>query len=152
MDEHKLIQLIANEPDKGIVEAMQRYENSVRTIAKSILTGCDNELIEEVVSETFVKLWKNIAHFQEEKGTSFKSYLYAIARNTAFDFLRKHNRNISFDELKEIKELEAADNIEQLIEQKELSELLYQLIDSLGNPYNKVFLYKYYYDMKIQEA
>lgn len=151
MDERKLIQLIANEPDKGIAEAMNIYGKAVNTIARSILNGYGQEFIEEAVSETFVKLWKNIAHFQSDHETSLKSYLYAIARNTSFDLLRKQEKNIRFEELHEIKELEAADNIEQLIEQKELTELLYQLIESLGNPYNKVFLYKYYYGMKNKE-
>lgn len=151
MDDRKLIQLIKNNPDRGISEAMQLYGGAVRTIARSILASCNAELIDEVVSETFVKLWKNISYFKENDGASLKKYLYAIARNTAFDVLRKQEKNLSFEELDEIKELESAENIEKLIEQKELSELVYQLIESLGNPYNKVFLCKYYFDMKNKE-
>ena len=151
MKEYKLIELIKNDPDKGIAEAMVQYRNAVYTIARSILTNCDEELVNEAVSETFLKVWKNVSCFQENRGSSFKSYLYAIARNTAFDILRKQNKKIEFRGLNELSEIESAKNIDQLIEQKELSELLQQLIDSLGDPYNKVFLYKYYYDMKNKE-
>jgi len=42
---------------------------------------------EDVVQETFLKLWKHAKKYR--KGESFKAWLLTIARNTARDFLRK---------------------------------------------------------------
>ena len=45
--------------------------------------------MEECISDTFFKLWSNVDKFKEEKNISLKSYIYAIARNTALDKIRK---------------------------------------------------------------
>lgn len=42
---------------------------------------------EDLAQETFVKVWKNLRRFDQEK--SFKTWLFAIAKNTALDFLKK---------------------------------------------------------------
>lgn len=44
-------------------------------------------LAEDVAQETFVKAWKKLKQFNPDK--KFKAWLYAIARNTALDQLRK---------------------------------------------------------------
>lgn len=42
---------------------------------------------EDITQEVFVKIWKNIRKFNPEK--SFKSWIFAIAKNTALDALKK---------------------------------------------------------------
>lgn len=42
---------------------------------------------EDISQEVFVKVWKNIKKFDQQK--SFKPWIYQIARNTSIDFLRK---------------------------------------------------------------
>jgi RNA polymerase sigma-70 factor (ECF subfamily) len=42
---------------------------------------------EDIAQEVFVKIWKNIRKFNPEK--SFKSWIFAIAKNTALDALKK---------------------------------------------------------------
>ena len=44
--------------------------------------------IQDITQETFVKAWKKIKKFNSKK-SSFKSWLYTIAHNTAMDYLRK---------------------------------------------------------------
>ena len=51
---------------------------------------------EEIVQEVFIKLW-NIRH-KVNTESSFKSFLFTITRNMAFDYLKK---TISHDELTE---------------------------------------------------
>ena len=49
---------------------------------------CGNkESSEDIVQETFLKVWKNIKQFDHSK--SFKVWIYTIARNSTYDFLRK---------------------------------------------------------------
>lgn len=51
---------------------------------------------EDITQETFVKVWKNLNKIDPKK--NIKTWLFAIARNTAIDFLRKR-KNILFSEL-----------------------------------------------------
>ncbi len=42
---------------------------------------------EDIVQETFVKAWKKLKSFDQEK--NFKAWIFTIAKNTAVDHLRK---------------------------------------------------------------
>jgi len=42
---------------------------------------------QDLTQETFFKAWKNLRHFDRKK--SFKTWLFTIARNNAYDHLRK---------------------------------------------------------------
>src|SRR3989338_740099 len=42
---------------------------------------------EDVTQEVFAKVWKNLKRYDER--TSFRAWLFAIAKNTAIDWLRK---------------------------------------------------------------
>src|SRR5665648_335509 len=47
----------------------------------------DSSQVEDLAQETFIKVWKNLHKFDQRK--SFKTWLFAIAKNTALDFLKK---------------------------------------------------------------
>ncbi len=42
---------------------------------------------EDITQESFVKAWRNLKKFDQSK--SFKAWIFAIAKNTALDFLKK---------------------------------------------------------------
>jgi RNA polymerase sigma-70 factor, ECF subfamily len=42
---------------------------------------------EDITQETFIKVWRNIKKFDRTK--SFKTWIFAITKNTAIDFLKK---------------------------------------------------------------
>ncbi len=42
---------------------------------------------EDITQETFVKAWRNLKKFDQER--NFKTWLLAIAKNTALDFIKK---------------------------------------------------------------
>ncbi len=47
----------------------------------------DRAEAEDLTQETFVKAWKKLRSYDREK--NFKTWLFTIAKNTAFDLLRK---------------------------------------------------------------
>lgn len=151
MDDEKLIQLIQLNPDKGIYQAMQLYGRAVNTICRSILQGYEDGLVDEAVSETFLKLWKNSRQFSLTAGTSLKSWLYSIARNTAIDIRRKNGYTmISLNDENE-PEIVADFFVENEIQRKELRQILQEVIACLGSPDNQVFICKYFLCMKNKE-
>ena len=51
---------------------------------------------EDITQDVFVKIWKNIKKFDQEK--NFKTWVFAIARNTTIDWLR-NRKNVTFSSL-----------------------------------------------------
>lgn len=47
----------------------------------------DPAVAEDIVQETFVKAWKHLSRFEDNK--SFKTWIFAIAKNTTYDALKK---------------------------------------------------------------
>lgn len=86
--------------DEGIVEIIRDYKDGLIFYLNSILKNI--EAAEEVCENTFVKIAVNKPRFREN--SSFRTWLYAIGRNSAFDYLKKHgaHKNISIDECGEI--------------------------------------------------
>ncbi len=151
MDDKKLLQLIEQNPDKGIHEAMQLYGRAVNTICRSVLQGYEEGLVDEAVSETFFKLWKNSNQFSITKGTTLKSWLYSIARNTAIDIRRKNGyQMVSINDENEL-ELVSDILLENEVQKRELKQILHEVIALLGEPDNQVFLCKYFLCMKNKE-
>jgi RNA polymerase sigma-70 factor, ECF subfamily len=47
----------------------------------------DKAAAEDIMQDVFVKVWKNLSSFDTEK--KFSTWIFAIAKNTAYDFLKK---------------------------------------------------------------
>ena len=73
---------------------LKKYEKYVCTTVYSVIRNRDESF--DVAQEVFLKVYHNIGTFKGE--SSFSSWLYRIAKNTAFDYLRKnknHRKNVS---------------------------------------------------------
>ena len=83
---------------KGNREALniliKRYLAPIFNYALSFLK--DEAAAEDLTQEVFVKVWRKIKKF--DKKYKFKNWLYAIAKNTCLDYLKK-NKAINFSEL-----------------------------------------------------
>lgn len=67
------------------------YENYSDSLYGVILKVTNNEEIaQDALQETFIKVWKN-AHKYDSKKAKLFTWLYRIARNTAIDKLRSFN-------------------------------------------------------------
>lgn len=68
------------------------FEQLVHEYARSVymfvyrMLG-DSQDAEDVTQEVFVKVWKSIKTYDQDK--RFKTWIFSIARNAAIDFLRK---------------------------------------------------------------
>jgi RNA polymerase sigma-70 factor (ECF subfamily) len=80
------------EPDL-FVYIMRRYEAPFMRKARKVLIR--EEDIEDVVQETFTKIYLNAGKFEKVEGASFKSWGYTILMNTAFTKYRKVQRDFS---------------------------------------------------------
>ena len=88
-DEECIVQIIAGEP-RALEILYDRYAAAVMGLAYRIIQ--DAAMAEDVVQETFWRVWKNAARFREERG-SFTSWMFTIARNVCLDRLRRLKAN-----------------------------------------------------------
>jgi RNA polymerase sigma-70 factor (ECF subfamily) len=118
---------------------------------------CGNEKdAEEIVQESFVKLWKNIKKFR--RGEKFKTWFYTIARNTAIDYLRKKKHIVfsAFDNedggnvLEDTLVSEEPGAIE-LFESSENKIFLEGLLEGLPTHYREVLFLYYNEDLNLEE-
>lgn len=72
-----------------------RYSAVVKGLAYKILR--DEAVAEEIVQETFWRVWDSATSFDGERGT-FANWMFGIARNLAIDTLRR-GRNVTWQSL-----------------------------------------------------
>lgn len=71
-------------------ELVVRYQGPFMGVAMNILRN--RQEAEDVVQETFAKIYANASKFEKQEGASFKSWAYRIAFNTAITHYRKLKR------------------------------------------------------------
>jgi RNA polymerase sigma-70 factor, ECF subfamily len=85
-------ELLATRIAKGDSSALEllydRYASIVLGIAFKVIG--DQVLAEDVLQETFWRIWQSAATYQSERGT-FSGWLFRIARNLAIDMYRRRN-------------------------------------------------------------
>ncbi|MDE5863244.1 MAG: sigma-70 family RNA polymerase sigma factor [Lachnospiraceae bacterium] len=151
MEDKALIDLIRLNPDKGIHKAIQSYGKPVNTICRAILRDYGEDMVDEAVSDTFFKLWKNSHQFSVDEGGSLKSYIYSIARNSAIDIRRKNCNNPVLLDEEYGADIASDFSVEEEIQKKEIRQILHEVIGLLGEPDSLVFLNKYFLLMKNKE-
>lgn len=82
------------EASQAFDELIIRYEPKLRRYLVR-LTRLSKEDIDDVLQETFIKTYKNIASFDED--LKFSSWIYRIAHNEAISHLRKNKRFFFFE-------------------------------------------------------
>jgi RNA polymerase sigma-70 factor (ECF subfamily) len=84
--------------DDAVRAVYRRYGGAVATVARSMVG--QPELVEEVVQQTFLNAWRAAATFDESRDLA--PWLYAIARRTAIDVLRRERKPTTGDHEPEV--------------------------------------------------
>jgi len=93
LPEAELIKAIRNKERIGSEALYDMYSASLYGVISRVIQ--DEELAQDLLQETFVKIWNSIGSFDETKGRLF-TWMVNIARNLAVDKLRsKDFRNNS---------------------------------------------------------
>ena len=88
----ELMQKIAGYDSKALEQLYDRYAPTLYTLIKKIVT--DKETAEEILSDVFVIIWKNIDQFDFNTKNVY-SWLIMLARNKAIDVLnRRREKNL----------------------------------------------------------
>lgn len=107
ISDEQLVNNYLNGGGKSLEELVRRYLPLIYNFSRRYSGNSDNA--SDIAQDVFIKVWKNLKHFDSNK--NFKSWIFAIAKNTALDWLKKKNA-VPFSLLKENEEDE---NFEETI-------------------------------------
>ena len=147
INEDKLLHGLKKRKRNCLEDIIKLYTPYVNVIVYNAIGGTASaEDIEEVISDTFVLLWRHADNVSADKG-GIRAYLGAIAGNAAKNKLRKCK---IWDNLDDNTQSHLT-NPQETVLKKEEKLLLADLITSLGEPDSEIFFRYYYYDEKIKK-
>lgn len=128
---------------------VERYEEAFLRKARTVVRR--EEDVEDVVQETFVKIYKSGHTFEKRAGIEFKSWAYKILMNTAFTRytkLRRETGNLPFEDFLEAGE-EATDlpSAEDYVAEQELKHGIQGVLAKMPLPLAQA-MRAYYFDGK----
>ncbi len=86
--ERHIVSLLGEKDDKAISLLYDNYGETLYGVAYKVLR--DEDLAQDVLQESFVKIWKKADSYDASKAKLF-TWLFRITRNTAIDKLRSIN-------------------------------------------------------------
>lgn len=132
--------------EKGIRALMDAYQSRLYWHIRRLIV--DGDLAQDVLQETFIKVYQNFHQFKND--SQLYTWLYRIATNEALQQLNKLKKMQKTDEdadyyLQNI----VADNLED--DAEEIQILLQKAIQSLPEKQKLVFTMRYYDDLPYEE-
>jgi RNA polymerase sigma-70 factor (ECF subfamily) len=113
--------------------------------------------VEDIVQDTFIKAYRKLESFQRQ--SSFSTWIYRIAVNTALDFLKRAGRNPV--QSVEDPELLGGQDVggrqrsmaapESGLESEEISALTHEVLDSLPEIFRTVLILREFEEMAYQD-
>ena len=149
MDDSEAIDRIKNGEIGGLEMLVKRYQ--VKAMRAAFLVTHDKALAEDIVQETFIRLYQRIRQFDESR--PFKPYLMRSVVNAALNTMRGDGKSISLDTNPALLEplLEEAASVESQVEFTQLSHEILHALSKLSPRQRAVIIQRYYLEMSEQE-
>jgi RNA polymerase sigma-70 factor, ECF subfamily len=151
-EDNNLIHLSINGDENALRELIEKYTPQIYNFARRFSNDDESP---DLTQEIFIKVWKNLKKFNQNK-SSFKTWLFTIARNTITDFLRK-KKSILFSSL-DNEESNFSENIEdkailpdEVLQKLQDVEMLNSLLEKLPEQYQTVLILHYQESMTFEE-
>lgn len=127
--------------EKSLEVLIQRYLKPIYGFAYRH-TGSVQEA-EDIAQEVFVKIWRNLKKFDQEK--KFKTWIFTIAKNAIIDFLKK-KKAIPFSDSEDLNLDMITDSFplpDEISEQEEKREILTRAIKKLSPKYRAILSFSH---------
>ncbi len=149
MDDHEAILWMKNGQIEGLEVLVNRYQ--VGAVRTAFLITHDKALAEDVVQETFIRLYQRIHHFDETR--LIEPYLMRSVANAALNVVRRDGKVVSLETDTTSLEilLEHAASVESQVEYNQLSHEILQALSKLSPRQRAVIVQRYYLEMSEQE-
>lgn len=152
MDDKKLIELYWKRSETAIRETDNKYGKYCHAISFNILHN--KEDAEECVNDTYLKVWGVIPTLRPQK---FSAFIGRITRNLSlnkYEYYKAKKRSyeearVTIEELQDC--IPDSVNVENVIEDMELTEILNRFLSGLPDEKRKVFMQRYWYFCSVKE-
>jgi RNA polymerase sigma-70 factor, ECF subfamily len=120
--DEQLTQQFLSGDEKAFEKLVEKYLKPLYNFIFQLVR--DKEVANDITQDVFVKIWKSMSSYDSQK--KFSTWIFAIAKNTTFDFLKK-KKTIPFTAF----ENESGENFLEFIEDASIpySDELLRLID-----------------------
>jgi len=153
--ETRLAKLAKGGDRRAFAELVELYKDKIYHLAYRMLHNAQEA--EDVVQETFLKLYANLHRFDESQ--KFSTWIYRIGTNLCIDRLRKRKANYSLDA--DVSEGDGNDwhtmlasdgrTPEEELLLSETQRLIRRAIDALPEKYRSAVILRYLHDLSLQE-
>jgi RNA polymerase sigma-70 factor (ECF subfamily) len=151
--ENQLISRVLSGDEEAFAEIVKIYLNQIYNFVFR-LAG-DRDAAEDITQETFVKAWKNLKRFDQKR--SFKTWLFTIAKNTTYDWLKK-KKEIPFSSFADEEGESWLENVadetdlpDEILARSDLAEDLEKILEKIPVHYRAILLLHYKEDFSLHE-
>lgn len=132
------------------MEFEQIYSTYFKSVYRYIrkLSG-DEQIAEEITSETFLKVMKSIGDFRGE--CDMRVWICQIAKNTYYSYLKKNHKTVSVDEIELQNIADPKVFIEERIEIQNEAEQIRKILHTISDPYKEVFMWRVFGELSFKE-
>lgn len=145
--DRSVVQSVLEGDTEAYGELLERYQKMVASVAWRY--GVPQSEIEDVVSEVFIKAYRNLHQYRPEH--AFSTWLYRLAANHVVDHGRRTQKERGKTELPQQMVDPAQGPDEQALD-RERARLLREALEELAPHYREVLFLVYIEGMKIDEA
>jgi len=139
--------MIESPEDRSSFEEIYRlYSDMLYRYAYRILQ--DTASSEDAVHDAFLSLARNFEKYQHLDRNQTRNLLIIIVRNAAFRIYNHRKRETAVEEVYADKVLP---DISEGAEQRDIKQIVFQLIRSMDSKYGDVIMLKYYCDLSVNE-
>ena len=133
--------------DSAFSEMLDVYQERLYWHIRKIVTTHENA--DDVLQNTFIRIYKSTAKFEEK--SSLHTWMYRIAYNESIRFLEKNNKK-KYDDIDAVSE----SNLEVLFEDvyfdgDDIQRKLQTIIDGFTEKQKRVFQMKYFDDLSFRQ-
>ncbi len=129
--------------ESGLVDIVNMYGDSLMLFINSFVSNLSTA--EEIMEDVFMELIVKKHNFKEE--SSFKTYLFKIGRNKAFNFMKKNKRCTYIEDF----EIEDDMKLEENVVKDEEHRHIHEALKLLPKDYKSVLYLIYFEDMSYDE-
>jgi len=151
--DNRLIENFFSGDETAFNDLVKKYLKPVYNFLYQFVS--DREILDDITQDTFIKAWKNLEKFDQDR--SLKTWLFTIAKNTAYDYLKK-KKTIPFSNFTDEEGNNKLDNIgdesilsDELLIRADSAKILEEKLKVLPDIYRIILIMHYKEDFSLQE-
>jgi RNA polymerase sigma-70 factor (ECF subfamily) len=150
------LELLIEEAQKGDLRAFEKIIKDHQSYAYAIAFRflCDEDDAEDVVQESFIRIWNHLQDFDPE--TKFTTWMYRIVINLCYDKAKTNKRRAHvfsrFSNDASGEHWTVHSDMEQELSNREMVALIKSLADGLSEKQRMIFLLRDLQDLTIEEV